>query len=61
MSRQIVLTEVDGYGWLPTVVVNGKEVYRGEFEVFSLHAFDRADDALDRLGITMPRPVRSAS
>lgn len=48
MTR-IILTDVPGYGWLPTIESNGKEVYRGEFKPFALHAFDSADDALDRL------------
>ena len=29
--RRIILTEVPHYGWIPTVEIDGKETYRGEF------------------------------
>ena len=53
--KRIVLTQVDGLGWQPTIEVfmpdteKWKPVYRGEYQPFGIHAFDKADDAYDRL------------
>jgi hypothetical protein len=59
--KRIILTEVTGYGWLPTVEDDGKEIYRGEYQVFSLHAFDKADEAMDRLFPSPPISLEKVS
>lgn len=43
----IILREVKGYGWLPLIEKNGKEIYRGEFHSQPLYALDAAEEWLD--------------
>jgi hypothetical protein len=54
----IKLTEVPGYGWLPTLEVDGKEVYRGEFRDSATLAAAKADNALERI---QAQPMEKAS
>jgi hypothetical protein len=35
---------VDGYGWLPIITFDGKEIYRGEFKPTAQEAFDKCCD-----------------
>ena len=37
-SYDIILRHVEGYGWLPIIERDGKEVYRGEFRQTSISA-----------------------
>ena len=41
--KRIILTEVTGYGWLPTIEEDGKETYRGEFRGTPAEALSRAE------------------
>ena len=43
---KIILTEVPEYGWLPTIEVDGKEIYRGEFRGSIIYAATKAQDTL---------------
>jgi hypothetical protein len=54
----IKLTEVPGYGWLPTLEVDGKEVYRGVFRDSATLAAAKADNALERI---QAQPMEKAS
>lgn len=44
--KRIILTEVQGYGWLPTLEEDGKETYRGEFRDTPAEALTRAEIAM---------------
>ena len=44
--KRIVLTEVQGYGWLPTIEEDGRETYRGEFYPSPAEALNRAELAM---------------
>jgi hypothetical protein len=43
-----VQRHVPGYGWLPIVIVDNKEVYRGEFQRTSFGAQQKCDAAIVR-------------
>jgi hypothetical protein len=45
----LIQREVKGYGWLPIVEKDGKEVYRGEFKKTPLEAINKCLDAVARL------------
>lgn len=47
----MIIRYVDGYGYLPIVVVDGKEVYRGEFCDFSLVALGKCEAWVMRNGV----------
>lgn len=40
-SYDIILRHVEGYGWLPIIERDGRELYRGSF-------FESAEEALQR-------------
>ena len=44
--NRILLTEVQGYGWLPTIEEDGRETYRGEFYATPAEALGRAELAM---------------
>lgn len=48
----VVLREVQGYGYLPTVLVDGKKIYHGEFQADIGEALERA--------MTVVRKVKEA-
>lgn len=37
---------LNGRGWMPTLEINGKEVYRGEYRPTPMEAMKRAEIAL---------------
>ena len=41
-SYDIILRHVDGYGWLPIIELDGKEIYRGEFQTSPQYALWKA-------------------
>ena len=50
----IIVRIVPNYGFLPIIMVDGKEVYRGEFQSTHKAAFDRAVARLDVIAAIMP-------
>ena len=48
MVIDIVVRCVPSYGYLPIVTVDGKEVYRGEFQPDAQSAFERAEQIAER-------------
>ena len=46
-SYDIILRHVQGYGWLPIIERDGKEVYRGEFQISPQHALWKALEVED--------------
>ena len=41
-SYDIILRHVEGYGWLPIIERDGKEIYRGEFQKSPQYALWKA-------------------
>lgn len=44
--KRIILAEIQGYGWLPTIEEDGRETYRGEFRTTPAEALERAERAM---------------
>ena len=42
--KDFIIRQVDGYGWLPIIIQDGKEVYRGEFQSTPILAMCKALD-----------------
>lgn len=40
----ITVRFVDGYGWIPIIVFDGEEIYRGNFKPTAQLAFDKCCD-----------------
>ena len=47
--KDFIIRQVDGYGWLPIIIQDGKEVYRGEFQQTPILAMCKALDFSERL------------
>jgi hypothetical protein len=45
MFVDYIVRQVDGYGFLPIVVVNGQEIYRGEYRLTFREAVIYAEEA----------------
>jgi len=46
-SYDIILRHVQGFGWLPIIERDGKEVYRGEFQISPQYALWKAFEVED--------------
>jgi hypothetical protein len=45
----MIVRVVEGYGYLPIVEVDGKEVYRGEYQTTANKALTKCKEAVERL------------
>ena len=42
--KDFIVRQVDGYGYLPIIQIDSKEVYRGEFQKAEIQAFIKCLD-----------------
>lgn len=49
----IILREVKGYGWLPIIEIDGREMYRGEYQHCEYTALLTAVNAREKLTTVM--------
>lgn len=50
-SHDIILRHVDGYGWLPIIERDSKEIFRGEHQAYAHEALECAERWMDERGL----------